>query len=567
MYLNTLICLEENVAGYGKSNKGPSGHITIMSPGIIKCYVQNLRNLPKEYTVYLISKNENKAVRLGNINAEDTNKQTTWKVDLDNLQGSRLKGKDIDCAAVVVEGDTIGKTDTVLIGYAKDKYLITSILESALPKKTHKHEQENEEKEPCECESCGWGKPELNKPASPGLGPNPVIIPTPDANKPGMNKPASPGLGPNPVIIPTPDVNKPEMNKPASPGLGPNPVIIPTPDANKPGMNKPASPGLGPNPVIIPTPDVNKPGMNKPASPGLGPCPVIMPTPDANNPEMNKPASPGLGPNPVIIPTPDDTEPGIEIAPPCKKNMSTEAEELARYIQSMQQTQQDVDTPNQDEIKVLMRLQNLFNQSTDKQTLATRVQSIIDASMNPLSKVQSNTYDANRNNTSNELEVDEEREYLNQIESVLKSIQQNLGIETEEKKTDLEETLEDDKVANFKRDLLRVRDIFFDSTEIEPFEERDENIDWVRISMAELISMPQFSYEWCTNPFVTYCYHKFGFLILGKDKQIEQYYIGIPDIYDTKRKFILSIDKIEAFRGRSNKELKPGDYGYWIVRV
>ena len=106
MYLNTLICLEENVAGYGKSNKGPSGHITIMSPGIIKCYVQNLRNLPKEYTVYLISKNENKAVRLGNINAEDTNKQTTWKVDLDNLQGSRLKGKDIDCAAVVVEGNT-----------------------------------------------------------------------------------------------------------------------------------------------------------------------------------------------------------------------------------------------------------------------------------------------------------------------------------------------------------------------------------------------------------------------------------------------------------------------------
>ena len=492
MYLNTLICLEENVAGYGKSNKGPSGHITIMSPGIIKCYVQNLRNLPKEYTVYLISKNENKAVRLGNINAEDTNKQTTWKVDLDNLQGSRLKGKDIDCAAIVVEGDTIGKTDTVLIGYAKDKYLITSMLESALPKKTHKHEQENEEKEPCECESCGWGKPELNKPASPGLGPNPVIIPTPDANKPGMNKPASPGLGPNPVIIPTPDIN---------------------------------------------------------------------------NPEMNKPASPGLGPNPVIIPTPDDTEPGIEIAPPCKKNMSTEAEELARYIQSMQQTQQDVDTPNQDEIKVLMRLQNLFNQSTDKETLVTRVQSIIDASMNPLSKVQSNTYDANRNNTSNELEVDEEREYLNQIENVLKSIQQNLGIEPEEKKTDLEETLEDDKVANFKRDLLRVRDIFFDSTEIEPFEERDENIDWVRISMAELISMPQFSYEWCTNPFVTYCYHKFGFLILGKDKQIEQYYIGIPDIYDTKRKFILSIDKIEAFRGRSNKELKPGDYGYWIVRV
>lgn len=85
--------------------------------------------------------------------------------------------------------------------------------------------------------------------------------------------------------------------------------------------------------------------------------------------------------------------------------------------------------------------------------------------------------------------------------------------------------------------------------------------------MAELISMPQFSYEWCTNPVITYCYHKFGFLILGRDKDIEQYYIGIPDMYDTKRNFILSIDKIEAFRGRTGDNLKPGDYGYWIVRI
>ena len=116
MYLNTLICLEENVTGYGKNGARATGHITITSPGIVKCYVQNLRQLPKEYTVYLISKDQNKAVRLGCINVCDGNKQVTWKVDLNNIKGTGLKGKDIDSAAVIVEGDSIGNTDTVLIG-------------------------------------------------------------------------------------------------------------------------------------------------------------------------------------------------------------------------------------------------------------------------------------------------------------------------------------------------------------------------------------------------------------------------------------------------------------------
>ena len=554
MYLNTLICLEENVAGYGKSNKNPSGHVTIMSPGIIKCYVQNLRDIPGEYTVYLISKSQNKAIRLGNLNTEDGNKQTTWKVDLDNLEGTGVKGKDIDCVAIVVEGESIGKTDTVLIGYTKDKYLITTMLESALPKRPTKPTspaipitkpvikptiKPTEPEENCECEPCGCGceeQPGMNKPAKPGEGPGPVIIPTPDSNKPGMNKPAKLGEGPGPVIIPTPDSNKPGMNKPAKPGEGPGPVIIPTPDSNKPGMNKPAKPGEGPGPVIIPTPD-----KNQPAKPGEGPGPVIMPMPGENEPE-----EPEDGIGPVIMPTPDEDDLG-----------------------------EGYDQRYQDEIKVLTRLQNLFSESSDKEMLARRVQSIIEDSVKPLS--QSTSFNQNRANAvPHKNREDEEQQYLNEIENVLKSIQNNMNAAKDEKKSPFneKETVENEKVEDkedeeqdIKGDLLRVRDIFTDSSEIEPFEEKDEEIDWVRISMAELISMPQFSYEWCTNPFVTYCYHKFGFLILGRDKNIEQYYIGIPDIYDTKRKFILSIDKIESFRGRSNKALQPGDYGYWIVRV
>lgn len=466
MYLNTLICLEENVTGYGKNGAKATGHITITSPGIVKCYVQNLRQLPKEYTVYLISKNQNKAVRLGCINVCEENKQTTWKVDLNNLKGTGLKGTDIDSAAVIVEGDSIGNTDTVLIGYTQGKYLITSMLESALPKKS------------APATPKPVSKPEVKvQPATEVVMPNPVG-------------------GPGPVIVP----------KPAG---GPGPVIVPKPEEAPCHVIFPMPEG-GPGPVIVPKPEG-------------GPGPVIVPMP-------------GEGPGPVIIPKPGEA---------CTEKDECECKVYVPISEDGDAT----------EVEILRGLQTAFARTPNKEDLASRVERIIKESVSPINVSKQMRPLVNR--------VDkEEEQYLNQIENVLKSIQNNIGEDLKEKKTSLE-----DEASDYKRDIIRVRDIFNDSTAIEPFEEKDSHIDWVRISMAELISMPQFSYEWCTNPVITYCYHKFGFLILGKDKQIEQYYIGIPDIYDTKRKFILSIDKIEAFRGRNNEDLKPGDYGYWIVRI
>ena len=530
MYLNTLICLEENVAGYGKNSAKPSGHITIMSPGVVKCYVQNLRQLPKEYTVYLISKNQNKAVRIGSINPECMNKQTTWKVDLNNLQGTGVKGKDIDSAAIVVEGNSIGNTDTILIGYVQGKYLITSMLESALPK------QKAEKSKPCACGD--HEKPEVEKPAKPEEGPCQVIMP-----KPEVEKPAKPEEGPCPVIMPKPEVEKPvkseegpcqvimpkpEVEKPAKPEEGSCQVIMP-----KPEVEKPAKPEEGPCQVIMPKPEVEKP-----AKPEEGPCPVIMP-----KPEVEKPAKPEEGPCQVFILTPDEEKSAKPEGGPCKGFIPTS------------------DGDDAVEIEILTDLQEMFNRTADKEMWANKVQDIISANVNPMNRQGQMQSQKGRKEQTNEKKMSEEEEYLSQIELVLKTIQDSIDTESKEKKT-----LED-KQSDYKRDIARVRDIFNDSTTIEPFAEKDKGIDWVRISMAELISMPQFSYEWCTNPVISRCYYKFGFLILGKDKQIEQYYVGIPDIYDVQRKFVLSIDKIESFRGRNNNKLEPGDYGYWIVRI
>ena len=543
MYLNTLICLEENVTGYGKNGARATGHITITSPGIVKCYVQNLRQLPKEYTVYLISKDQNKAVRLGCINVCDGNKQVTWKVDLNNIKGTGLKGKDIDSAAVIVEGDSIGNTDTVLIGYTQGKYLITSMLESALPKKSapatsetekcapipkpmpkveHKKEvkvePKVEHKEEIKVEPKVEYKKEIKvepkvEPITeivmPEGGPGPVIMPEPED-------------GPGPVIIPEPEG-------------GPGPVIIPEPEG---GLGPAIMPE--PDPVIIPPKKECKCYVITPMKDEEGPGPVTMPEPEKCEPKPACEAKQKEKECHVMTPMKEESKP--------ESTVTSDECECKTYVP----ISEDGDVT---EIEILRGLQEAFARAANKEDLAKKVESIINESVSPI-------YVAPQMRPTNNRVDKEEEEYLSQIESVLKNIQNNIGEELKEKKTPLE-----NETSAYKCDIARVRDIFNDSSPIEPFEEKDPHIEWVRISMAELISMPQFSYEWCTNPVITYCYHKFGFLILGRDKDIEQYYIGIPDMYDTKRNFILSIDKIEAFRGRTGDNLKPGDYGYWIVRI
>ena len=488
MYLNTLICLEENVGGYGKNGERATGHVTITSPGIVKCYVQNLRQLPKEYTVYLISKDQNKAVRLGGINVCDGNKQVAWKVDLNNINGTGLKGTDIDSAAIICEGDSIGNTDTILIGYTQGKYLITSMLESALPKKTAQAPQ----------------KPETS-----------VSVPKATVKK--ESKVETQAIIKEAIEEKPKAEVKQELNEKAEE----EPKVEAKEEVQK-EQKVEAQKEVQVEPEEELTAEI--------VMPEEGPGSVIMPDIE--------------GPGPVILPNPSSDVNGPEKEEGC----NNQEDDCKIYVPLFEDG-------NVTEIELLRNLQEAFANTSDKGELVKKVEKIIYESVAPMH------LEAQMRPTDNEVDQ-EETKYLNQIESILKNIQDNIGEELKEKKTPLE-----DETSIYKEDLSRVRDLFNSSDAIEPFEKKDSHIEWVRISMPELISIPQFSYEWCTNPVITYCYQKFGFLILGKDKEIEQYYIGIPDVYDARREFILSIDKIEAFRGQKEEYLQQGDYGYWIVRV
>lgn len=90
---------------------------------LVKCYVERLSKKSNEsYTLYLFTKE--KAIRLGTLDLESDNKQTSWVVD---------KGLDIiEAVGVVKEGSNIGDTYVILEGFEKAKFALNGLVWDAL---------------------------------------------------------------------------------------------------------------------------------------------------------------------------------------------------------------------------------------------------------------------------------------------------------------------------------------------------------------------------------------------------------------------------------------------------
>ena len=130
MYVNTLITLQENLATYAVSGKKVTGHVTINSPGIIKCYVQNLKAQENgcKYTFYAFSKAKDKGVRLGELS---THKESKWMVDEKNIKGSGLKLEELDAVAIVAESNMRG-ADTIAMGFKNNRYIIIPLIDDII---------------------------------------------------------------------------------------------------------------------------------------------------------------------------------------------------------------------------------------------------------------------------------------------------------------------------------------------------------------------------------------------------------------------------------------------------
>ena len=141
MYVNTLITLQENLATYAVDGKKVSGHVTISSPGMIKCYIQNLRGQGRgqEYAFYVLSKTHNKGIRIGKLSNQ---KESKWRVNEKDIEGSGLKLEELDAAAIVAE-DSMRGADTIAMGFKNNRYIIIPLIDAIVKGRSNKTKSSN----------------------------------------------------------------------------------------------------------------------------------------------------------------------------------------------------------------------------------------------------------------------------------------------------------------------------------------------------------------------------------------------------------------------------------------
>ncbi len=131
MGVNHLISLQENMPTYGVGGSKVTGHVTISSPGMVRCYVQNLKKAEANanYVFCVISKGKDKAVKLGQLGEE---REARWMVNQNNINGSGIKLEDIDAVALVVDYKDKGK-DNVLLGFVDERYQVYRMIDELFP--------------------------------------------------------------------------------------------------------------------------------------------------------------------------------------------------------------------------------------------------------------------------------------------------------------------------------------------------------------------------------------------------------------------------------------------------
>ncbi len=133
MYVNTLISLQENISTYGIDGQKVSGHVTLSSPGVIRCYVQNLKpHFPgQNFTLCIFSKSRRAGVKIGQLGM---GRETRWLVNEMNILDKGLKLDEIDGVAVIADNGMRG-SEAVLLGFSQEKYMIMSIIDELFPRK------------------------------------------------------------------------------------------------------------------------------------------------------------------------------------------------------------------------------------------------------------------------------------------------------------------------------------------------------------------------------------------------------------------------------------------------
>ncbi len=140
-----------------------------------------------------------------------------------------------------------------------------------------------------------------------------------------------------------------------------------------------------------------------------------------------------------------------------------------------------------------------------------------------------------------------------------------------------------DMLDNLRRNMMNIQDIDAENKTIDndidyiksknvkmsPFVNKQDNIDWYRISPYDLTSLSDNSWKYANNPFVFTSYKKYKHLMLGVNKQQdkETYILAIPCRYENN--FYLKDFKqfLPVDNNISTTSINNGEYGYRIVEL
>lgn len=110
----------------------------------------------------------------------------------------------------------------------------------------------------------------------------------------------------------------------------------------------------------------------------------------------------------------------------------------------------------------------------------------------------------------------------------------------------------------------RAEQIFDKYPKMFPFED-DEVMDCVRIEPQDIGMFPMEYWVYANNSFLLHSYYSYRHLLFAKKKigNSIEYMVGVPGIYHNREQFMARMFGFPYFKSIKNRELKPGEFGYW----
>lgn len=89
----------------------------------------------------------------------------------------------------------------------------------------------------------------------------------------------------------------------------------------------------------------------------------------------------------------------------------------------------------------------------------------------------------------------------------------------------------------------------------------------IKIQIKDIPSFSFLPQELTGNGFLKLQVQNYGYLLLGKKKLTDCYYIGIPGIFSNQRNFVAHLFGFPEFVTVPHQEQNTGSFGYWIMTI